>query len=65
MRTKDAKTPLKAMGEIYTIDGVEYIKNRNESELLFPPCGVLSVVSAPIKTTRTGKRLCECRLFYF
>jgi len=43
----------------------DVIKNRNESELLFPPCGVLSVVSAPIKTTRTGKRLCECKLFYF
>ena len=44
---------------------VDIIKDRGESELLFPPCGALELTTIPTKKGANKKLIYECNLFYF
>ena len=43
----------------------DIIKNREESELLFPPNAGLTLISQPQKVFNTGKMIYECTMFYY
>lgn len=46
---------------IYT----DIIKDRDESELLFPPNAGLQLIAQPYKIPHTKKKMYECKMFYY